>query len=108
MRRPVAWALVAALWLWLAVALISQSAPRLQWTHDGVNTTRFEYVIDGGDPVSLGLPTPEGTTYTVPLPAMAAGTHTLVVRACNNGLDAEAGTADDVCTDSQPITVVKL
>ena len=75
--------------------------PRLYWNHDGQNVTRFECVIDSGTPVSLGLPTPTGTTYSALLSAcgtFAKGAHQLVVRACNDG----------GCAAAPAITVVKL
>lgn len=83
----------------LPMAVWAQSAPRIYWEHDGANLSRFEYVLDGGTPVSMGLPTPSGTTYSYELPALTAGTHTLVIQACNSS---------NVCTPAAAITVVKL
>ena len=84
------------------LALVSLSAappqPRLCWDHDGQGVTSFRLVVDSGTPTDLGLPTPTGVTYAVPLPVLSAGQHTLVVQAC----DGEA------CADSKPITVVML
>jgi len=107
MRR---WLIVAAVLLW-SVAGLAQTppAPRLSWTHDGVGVSYFACVLDSGTPASLGLPTPVGTTYTVLLSlcgTMTAGTHLLVVQACNDAGTVEA-TADDSCTDSAALTVVK-
>jgi hypothetical protein len=75
-----------------------QPTPRVQWTHDGVGVTRFEIVIDKGTPVDVGLPTPEGQTYTTPLPTVSAGSHVLVVRACNS---------ENVCALSVPLRFVQ-
>ena len=110
MRR---WLIVAAVLLW-SVAGLAQTppAPRLQWTwaaDGGMAVSYFTCVIDSGTPASLGLPTPVGTTYTVLLSlcgTMTAGTHLLVVQACNDAGTVEA-TADDSCTDSAALTVVK-
>lgn len=85
--------------LLLALAL---AAPAIEWTHDGVNVTYFNCVVDGGTPVSLGLPTPTGTTYSSALSnctgVMVNGTHSVVIQACNAG----------GCTPATAITVVKL
>ena len=73
MRR---WLVGLALVVALSVSLHGQTAPRLYWDHDGVNVTRFEYVLDGGTEVNMGLPTPVGVTYSYPLPPLAVGVHT--------------------------------
>lgn len=57
---------------------------RLAWDHDGINVDRFELVIDGGVPVSLGKLSPvSGQQYETPFPALTPGPHAIVVRACN-------------------------
>lgn len=93
------WFLIAA--LLLPSLVMAQTAPTLYWEHDGADVTYFDCAIDGGTAVSLGLPTPSGTTYSSALSncgTMAAGSHTLVIRACNS-----AG-----CTAGRTIYVVKL
>lgn len=96
------WLIVLSLALALAVGAWAQTAPNIEWTHDGVNVTYFNCVVDGGTPTSLGLPTPSGTTYSTALSnctgVMVDGTHTLVIQACN-----AAG-----CSAAAAITVVKL
>lgn len=83
----------------LLIGICGFQAPlRVYWTHDGQNVTRFEIVIDAGTPTDVGLPTPVRRQYSAPLPTLTAGTHSLVVRACNA----------NTCTASVPITVVKL
>jgi hypothetical protein len=91
---------VGLVWLTLAVPR-AQTAPQLEWQHDGVNVTEFKCQIDSGTLASLGLPTPEGTTYSVALSTcgtITAGQHLLYVYACN-----AAG-----CTVATAIYVVKL
>jgi hypothetical protein len=59
------------------------STTRLAWTHDGVNTDRYELSVDGAI-TDLGPLTPySGTEYRIPFPALTPGSHTLIVRACN-------------------------
>lgn len=110
MRRGlITWLLVLALGLAPVLAL-AQAEPRLQWDHDGYGVSYFDCAIDAGTPVDLGLPTRVGTTYTVPLSAcgtMTAGTHSLVVRACNNSGTRDEK-SDDICAAAAPIKVVKL
>ena len=104
MRR---WVAVAALVMALVAGASGQTAPRMEWVHDGLNLSRFEVIIDDGVPVSLGKPTPIGQTYGAPLPTLTAGTHSLVIRACyDNGTVSD--TTDDLCTAAAPIVVVKL
>ena len=100
------WLLALSLALALAVGAWAQTAPNIEWTHDGVNVTHFNCVVDGGTPTSLGLPTPSGspaTTYSTALSnctgVMVNGTHSVVIQACNSS---------DVCTPATAITVVKL
>jgi len=76
----------------------ARAAPRLYWDHDGLNVTWFAYVLDGGTAVNMGLPTPEGRTYSYLLPALTDGTHTFAIQACNI-----LG-----CASSLTMTVVKL
>ncbi len=85
----------------LGMASAPQTAPQLEWQHDGVNVTSFECAIDGGTAASLGLPTPKGTTYSAALSGcgtLAAGQHTLVLYACNGA----------TCVAASTIYVVKL
>jgi hypothetical protein len=92
-------------WL-LALLLIpalvwATTEPTIYWEHDGVGVTSFTCQIDSGTAVSLGLPTPTGTTYSSALSncgTIAAGTHTLTIRACNGS----------TCTAGTSIYVVKL
>lgn len=56
---------------------------RIYWDHDGVNTDRYLLIVDGGTPADLGRPTPVGQTYSTPFPALAPGTHQLVICAEN-------------------------
>ena len=101
------WLVTLSLVLALVAVVSAQSSPKIQWTHDGLNLSRFEAVLDGGAPINLGIPTPVGNVYEYPLMALTAGTHTLVIRACyDNGTPAD--TADDICASSAPITIVKL
>lgn len=79
----------------------AQPAPTLYWEHDGLNVTSFTCQIDSGSQVSLGLPTPSGTTYSSALSncgTLTNGQHTLTIRACN-----AVG-----CTAAAAIYVVKL
>jgi hypothetical protein len=95
-------------WLWAALGLVllagflcAQTVPRVYWEHDGANVTSYTCQIDSGSQVSLGLPTPNGSTYSALLSAcgtLSNGTHTLTIRACN-----AAG-----CTAASAIYVVKL
>ena len=84
MRR---WLIGLSLALALAVGAWAQTAPNIEWTHDGANVTSFKCVVDGGTAVDLGLPTPSGTTYTATLSSctgvMVNGTHSVVIQACN-------------------------
>ena len=99
MRR---WLIVGALLLALAVGVWAQTAPVIQWQHDGADVTRFECVVDGGTPSDLGLPTPVDGWYASTLSnctgVMVNGAHRVVIQACNGA----------VCTPSAAITVVKL
>ena len=94
--------IVLAVALALAVGAWAQTAPVIEWQHDGANVTRFECVVDGGTPSDLGLPTPSGTTYNSTLSnctgVMTNGTHSVVIQACNAVS----------CTAAAAITVVKL
>ena len=105
------WWIACLVWVVLSAVLVGQPAPKLEWNHDRVNTTRYEVVIDGVV-TNLGYPDPVSGSgpyvHQAPLPALTVGTHTLSVRACNNGDDGIAGNADDVCAASENITVVKL
>ena len=96
------WLIALSLALALAVGAWAQTAPNIEWTHDGVNVTSFKCVVDGGTPTDLGLPTPSGTTYATALSnctgVMTNGTHSVVIQACN-----ASG-----CTSAAAITVVKL
>lgn len=96
------WLLALSLALALAVGVWAQSAPVIEWQHDGVNVTRFECVVDGGTPSNLGLPTPTVGWYASTLSnctgVMVAGAHSVIIQACNT-----AG-----CTPAAAITVVKL
>lgn len=56
---------------------------RIYWDHDGINTDRYLLIVDGGTPTDLGKPTPTGQTYSTPFPALAPGTHQLVICAEN-------------------------
>lgn len=48
---------------------------RIAWDHDGLNTDRYELVVDG-KVTDLGKLTPaNGTTYEVPFPALTPGPH---------------------------------
>jgi hypothetical protein len=83
------------------VSVPASGTPTLEWTHDRANVTHFECAVDGGTPVSLGLPTPTSTTYTSPLSrcgTLSTGSHSVTVRACN-------GTS---CVPAASLTVVKL
>jgi hypothetical protein len=87
--------------LLLPVLVGADAPPTIYWEHDGANVTSFTCQIDSGTAVSLGLPTPVGTTYSALLSAcgtIAAGTHTLTIRACNSS----------GCTAASSIYVVKL
>lgn len=57
---------------------------RLAFDHDGLNTDRYELVVNAQAPVDLGRLAPvTGQTYEIPFPALTPGQHTLLVRACN-------------------------
>lgn len=81
--------------------VIGTSAPEFQWTHSGVDAAWFEVTESGTVVKDMGLPSPTtvgGTTYRSTLPTLAAGAHSLVLRACNlSG-----------CTAATAIIVVKL
>jgi hypothetical protein len=64
----------------------------LYFTHDGINTTRYQLVVDGGAPVVV-VPTTvtnqalcplKPCNLSVPLPALAVGVHTATIAACNS------------------------
>ena len=64
----------------------------LTFTHDGINTTRYQLVVDGGAPVVV-VPTTvtnqalcgvKPCNLSVPLPALAVGVHTATIAACNS------------------------
>ena len=98
MRR---WLIAAALALALAVSVWAQTAPVIQWQHDGANVTEFKCQIDSGTLNTLGLPTPSGGWYSAALSTcgtLTAGQHLLYIYACN-----ATG-----CTTSVGISVVKL
>jgi hypothetical protein len=60
-------------------------AERLAFTHDGINTDRYELKLDAGVSqvvTATPLPTVPGD-FTIPLPAMTPGVHSLIVSACN-------------------------
>lgn len=59
------------------------ASTRILWDHDGANTDRYLLIVDGGTPTDLGKPTPTGQTYSTPFPALAPGTHTIVICAEN-------------------------
>lgn len=97
--------LIVLLLLVLVTPLGAQTAPQIEWRHDGLNVTYFTLVIDGGTPTNLGLVVPVATnTYRAALVGQTAwdtaakGQHTVLIQACNaNG-----------CTSSSTIVVVKL
>lgn len=69
----------------LLAVLLQLSASRLAFTHDGANTTRYELKIDTGPPVivvATPFPNVPGD-FTVPLPPLPAGVHTITLSACN-------------------------
>ena len=95
------WLVATVLALALAVGLWAQTAPVIEWQHDGVNVTEFKCQIDSGDSNTLGLPTPSGGWYSAALSTcgtLTAGKHLVYIYACN-----AAG-----CTAATAITVVKL
>jgi hypothetical protein len=60
------------------------STVKLAWEHDGINTDRYELIVDGGAPTNLGKLQPvTGSTYEAPFPALTPGTHVLLLQACN-------------------------
>lgn len=77
------------------VTIVAGSPPEIQWTHDNANATWFELSVDGTAYKSVGNP----SSHQTPLPVLANGVHTIVVRACG---EAGCGTA------ATSITVVKL
>jgi len=93
-------AAIVGLTLLLSVAAWAQPAPQLAWEHSGVEVQWFEIVVDDDteNPIDVGLPEPDGTTYAVAFPTLSVGTHRLVIRACN---------VTD-CTAAPAITVVVL
>ena len=103
MRR---WLIGLGVVLLLAVAAWAQTAPVIQWQHDGVNVTYFNCVVDGpapaGTTTSLGIPSKVDEYYSIALSSctgvMVNGTHSVVIQACNTG----------GCTSATAITVVKL
>lgn len=99
MRRLLVGLSVALL---LAVGVWAQTAPQIQWQHDGVDVTYFNCVVDGTTTTSLGLPTPSDGWYSSALSnctgVMVNGTHSVVIQACNT----------TGCTSAAAITVVKL
>jgi hypothetical protein len=100
LARRLALLLVGLGWLALAHPQ-AQTAPQLEWQHDGVNVTHFECWVDGALGGNLGKPTPVNTTYSALLSAcgtLAAGQRQLVIYACS-------GT---YCRASTVIYVVKL
>jgi hypothetical protein len=101
--RRIGLGLVAVAWL-LAAHPQAQTAPTLEWQHDGLNVTEFKCQIDSGTLASLGLPTPTGDPAVIYSAALgtcgtiSSGQHLLYVYACN-------GTT---CTAASAIYVVKL
>jgi hypothetical protein len=93
MRRQIVSCILACLFVSAAAEVGAQPVPvpsptpastRLAWDHDGVNTDRYELVVDGGAPVNLGKLVPvSGQQYETPFPALTPGLHSLIVRACN-------------------------
>lgn len=81
-----------------AIAVVMATVPVAQWTHAGTDVGRFEIVIDGTWTTDAKQPTPSSQTYQYDLPTLTAGSHTLVVKACNS-----VG-----CASSSALTVVKL
>lgn len=106
LARRLALLLVGLGWLALAHPQ-AQTPPALVWEHDGIGVDYFDYVLDGAAGVSLGLPTPTGTTYSAALPTLTNGQHTLTVRACTDAIN-PVSTTDDVCTAAVTLQVVKL
>ena len=60
----------------------AQTAPKIAWTHSGVNVTHFQLQIASNWIVDMGLPTPTGTTYEYTLPALPSGNYDVIVKAC--------------------------
>ena len=54
---------------------------QLAFDHDGVDTERYELQIDGGA-WAVTPTTSAAGVYTLPMPALTPGAHTLAVRAC--------------------------
>jgi hypothetical protein len=78
----------------MGLVLVRRHRSRLCWEHDGIDVTGFVLLVDGSVRVDLGLPTPANVdgvqTYTVPLPLLAEGAHTLAVIAVSSeGLESE-------------------
>jgi len=95
------WLITAAIAVVLAVSIWAQTAPVIEWQHDGVNVTEFTCKIDAGAQVSLGIPSKVGDYYSTALSncgTLTAGTHQIYIYACNGAL----------CTAATAITVVKL
>jgi hypothetical protein len=79
----------------LTVPLQSQPILKAAWDYPDSeigNIIRFEVKIDNGQYQSVGIPAQESFpttlsgnhTYTYPVPFTTSGTHTFVVRACDN------------------------
>lgn len=54
---------------------------RLGFTHDAVDTDRYELRVDQGEWVAVDARA-DGDIFTVAMPALTPGAHTLALRAC--------------------------
>lgn len=54
---------------------------RLGFSHDGVDTDRYELRVDGGAWATVETQE-DGDIFTVAMPALTPGEHTLALRAC--------------------------
>lgn len=77
------------IWRWMLAMMglpllaQAQTTPVVEWTHDGVGVTYFELRIDDHQPTNVGLPLLTGSTYSVAMPTLTTGQHTVHVRACD-------------------------
>jgi uncharacterized membrane protein YvlD (DUF360 family) len=87
--------------LFSCAGLAQIPATSLYFDHDGVNTASYKLSIDTAPAVAVTATVvtapvpPKLGTYSIPLPALTAGTHTITVAACSS---------TNVCATSLPFS----